>query len=84
MNRLEGKRAVITGGASGLGAATARRFAEEGAAVTLIDLPEKTDRGEGVVADLFGSGAGAWFVAGDVLDAASIREAIDRAAGEMG
>jgi len=84
MNRLKGKRAVITGGASGLGAATARRFAEEGAHVVVIDLPEKADRGESVVAELTASGAGAYFVAGDVLDAASIRAAMDRAAGAMG
>ena len=77
MNRLEGKRAVITGGASGLGAATARRFAEEGAQVVVIDLPEKADRGECVVAELTAAGAGAYFVAGDVLDAASIRAAME-------
>jgi len=41
--RLEGRVAVITGGASGLGRATARRFAEEGADVVLADL--NPDRG---------------------------------------
>ena len=38
--RLEGKRAVITGAASGIGRAMARRFAEEGAAVVAVDLDE--------------------------------------------
>ena len=37
-NRLEGRVAIITGGASGLGRATARRFAEEGADLVLADL----------------------------------------------
>ncbi len=41
MGRLEGKRAIITGGASGLGAATAQRFAGEGALVGVIDLPRE-------------------------------------------
>jgi NAD(P)-dependent dehydrogenase (short-subunit alcohol dehydrogenase family) len=78
--RLEGKRAVITGGASGLGAAIARRFTAEGATVVLIDLPRASERGEALVAE----GSAAHFVAGDVLDANSIRSAIDRAAEAMG
>ena len=36
--RLEGKRAIVTGGASGIGAATAARFGEEGARVMTLDL----------------------------------------------
>lgn len=84
MPRLAGKQAIVTGGASGLGAATARRFAEEGAAVALIDLPHMADRANALVAELRGAGAVAHFVAGDVLDAASIRSAIDDAASAMG
>lgn len=84
MGRLETKRAVITGGASGLGAAIARRFAEEGAAVTLIDLSRVADRANDLVAELQASGAQAHFVVGDVLDVNSIRSAIDDAATAMG
>ena len=38
MNRLDGKVAVITGAASGMGAATARLFASEGARVLVTDM----------------------------------------------
>ena len=69
MDRLSGKRAVITGGSSGLGAAVARRFAEEGAAVAMIDLAHMSDRGNGLVDELRAVGATAHFIIGDVLDA---------------
>jgi NAD(P)-dependent dehydrogenase (short-subunit alcohol dehydrogenase family) len=84
MGRLEGKRAIITGGASGLGAAIAHRFAGEGASVAVIDLPRMAERGIGVADELNAVGVRAWFVPGDVLDVGSIRGAIDRAAVEMG
>lgn len=42
--RLEGKRAIVTGGASGFGAGIARRFAEEGARVIVADLNEDAAR----------------------------------------
>ncbi|MDG1402033.1 MAG: SDR family NAD(P)-dependent oxidoreductase, partial [Candidatus Binatia bacterium] len=40
MSRLQGKKVLITGGASGIGAASARRFVAEGASVALADLQE--------------------------------------------
>ena len=40
MNRFEGKMAVVTGGASGIGAATLRRLANEGAKVVCADIDE--------------------------------------------
>jgi len=44
VDRLEGRVAVITGAGSGIGLATARRFAEEGATVVVADLNEQTGR----------------------------------------
>ncbi len=57
--RLEGKVALITGSASGIGAASARLFAEEGAKVCIADVAEA--RGQQVAADLTESGGDAFF-----------------------
>src|SRR5690349_15600629 len=43
MNRLEGRVAVVTGAASGIGLATARRFTAEGATVVLVDMSDTTE-----------------------------------------
>ncbi|GHA45874.1 short-chain dehydrogenase [Streptomyces tauricus] len=63
-DRFTGRTAVVTGAASGIGAATAERLAEEGAAVVLADLAE--DRGETVAARITKAGGRARFVRADV------------------
>jgi NAD(P)-dependent dehydrogenase (short-subunit alcohol dehydrogenase family) len=75
--RLDGKAAVITGAGSGIGLATARRFAAEGARVVCADLDE--DAGEKAAAE-----AGGLFVAVDVADEEQVRALFDRAAAEYG
>ena len=72
-DRLAGKVALITGGGSGIGAATARRFVEEGAQVVVADL--NVDSAEAIASELGGDTIG---VAIDVVDRASIRTAIER------
>jgi NAD(P)-dependent dehydrogenase (short-subunit alcohol dehydrogenase family) len=72
--RLEGLNTAVTGGASGLGLASARRLVKEGGFVTLIDLP--TSDGERAAAEL---GENAQFVAADVTDAGSFAAALDAA-----
>jgi NAD(P)-dependent dehydrogenase (short-subunit alcohol dehydrogenase family) len=69
--------AVVTGGASGLGEATARALSERGAAVTILDLDDT--RGPALAADL---GGHTTFVRTDVTDEASVQAAIDDATGK--
>jgi NAD(P)-dependent dehydrogenase (short-subunit alcohol dehydrogenase family) len=73
--KIDGISALVTGGASGLGLATARRLLDGGAArVVLLDLAASA--GQRVAADL---GKGARFVAGDITDEASVNAALDAA-----
>jgi NAD(P)-dependent dehydrogenase (short-subunit alcohol dehydrogenase family) len=72
--QVEGSGALVAGGASGLGEATARALAERGARVTVADLNE--DKGNALVGDL---GDGASFVPCDVTDEAQVAAAVERA-----
>lgn len=74
---LQGKVALITGAASGIGAATARRFAASGARVVITDL--RADRIESFATEL-----GGFAVAGDVSDEAHCREAVQAAIDKFG
>lgn len=65
--------AVVTGGASGIGEAAARKLAEVGHAIALVDV--NSERGEAVAAELTGSGAAARFYSCDVADAAAVEAA---------
>jgi NAD(P)-dependent dehydrogenase (short-subunit alcohol dehydrogenase family) len=76
---LEGKVALVTGAASGIGRATAALFAAQGAQVVASDLD--AEAGERAVADLDGS---ALFVAADVREDAAVAALVDRAAQEHG
>ena len=64
MKRFEGKVAVVTGGASGIGAATLRRLASEGASVVCADIDR--EKGAALVEELERSGAEAAFAYCDV------------------
>ena len=64
MSKLQNKVAVITGGASGIGAATAKLFVEEGAKVVLVDLNE--EKGKAFEAELKAQNAEALFVKANI------------------
>jgi 2-hydroxycyclohexanecarboxyl-CoA dehydrogenase len=75
--RLEGRIALVTGGASGIGAATARRLAAEGARVAIADLD--LDGARAVAGEIDGAA-----VEMDVADAASARAGVAAAEAELG
>ncbi len=82
--RMEGKRALVTGGANGLGAATARLLAAHGASVVIADLDRAEEQAASVIADIEGGGGTAHFVPVDVSVPELTFEAVERAAEWMG
>src|SRR5690348_2247194 len=82
MGRLDGKVAVITGAASGMGRATALRFAKEGAAVVVADL--NSQGSELVVSEIAANKGRAVFQRTDVTSEADIKSMIERAVKEYG
>jgi NAD(P)-dependent dehydrogenase (short-subunit alcohol dehydrogenase family) len=77
--RIEGNSALVAGGASGLGEATARALHARGANVVIADLNE--DKGQALAAEL---GDGTQFVRADVTDPDQIQRAVDAAAQQDG
>ena len=80
--RVDGKVAVVTGGAGGIGAATARLLAREGAAVVIGDLLE--EQGRAVEAQIADAGGHALFVPMDVTSENDWRRAIQAAVAAYG
>jgi NAD(P)-dependent dehydrogenase (short-subunit alcohol dehydrogenase family) len=74
--RFEGKVALVTGASSGIGAATARAFGAEGAAVVLADLRE--DAGQQLARGIEAGGGRATFIKTDVTRADDARAMVDR------
>jgi len=82
MGRLNGKIAIVTGAGRGIGRATARRFAAEGAKVAVLSLsPANIDA---VVADIEAAGGAALGVPCDVSDADQIKAAVDKVVAAYG
>ncbi|WP_050626143.1 SDR family NAD(P)-dependent oxidoreductase [Bradyrhizobium viridifuturi] len=80
---LQGKRALVTGGSRGIGAAIARRLAAEGADVA-ITYERSADRAEAVGAEIRKQGRRALALRADSADASAVRGAVNAAAREFG
>ncbi|WP_414838033.1 SDR family NAD(P)-dependent oxidoreductase [Candidatus Nanosalina sp. VS9-1] len=76
MERFEDKTVIVTGGSSGIGKAISRRFAEEGAAVTVFDISEE---GEEIAEDI-----GCDYIECDVSSWEQVQEAVDKVAEKHG
>jgi NAD(P)-dependent dehydrogenase (short-subunit alcohol dehydrogenase family) len=82
MGSLTGKCALITGGASGIGRATALLFAREGAAVSVVDLDEAG--GQAIAHQIVDEGGRAIFLRCDVSLAADCQRAVQQTVDEWG
>ncbi|RCV90183.1 SDR family NAD(P)-dependent oxidoreductase [Billgrantia montanilacus] len=83
MQRLSGKVALVTGGSRGIGAAIARRLAEEGAAVVMTYVNGEA-QAQSVVDGIVSTGGQATAVRADNRDAAALEAAVERTVAELG
>jgi NAD(P)-dependent dehydrogenase (short-subunit alcohol dehydrogenase family) len=82
MDRLKGKVALVTGGASGIGERTCRLFAEEGARVVIADINEEA--GRKLADDILNSGAEASFIKMDISYEEDWEKTIEQIIGRYG
>lgn len=82
MSELNGKVAVVTGAARGIGAGIARRLADDGARVVVADLSE--DAAAATAAEIVAAGGEATGFGSDVSDEASVASTVERIAAEWG
>jgi len=79
---LNDKVAIITGGANGLGKATAIKFSEHGAKVVIVDINEEA--GEQVVSELKGNGGVASFVKTDISKSVEVQKMVNGVVADFG
>jgi NAD(P)-dependent dehydrogenase (short-subunit alcohol dehydrogenase family) len=79
---LQGRTVLVTGGASGIGEAIVRNFADQGAKVGFVDIAEEL--GDGLADELREQGAEVLFVPCDLKDVEALRTAVARVTDELG
>lgn len=82
--KLEGKKALITGGDSGIGAASALLFAREGADSTIVYLPEEEKDAQATKKEIEELGAKCHLIARDLTKKENCQEVVDFALEKMG
>src|ERR1700757_3181438 len=82
MSRLAGKVAIVTGGAGGIGSATARELAREGAAVAVVDIDEAN--AAGVADEIRQTGGRAIAVGGDLAEEHTAGDVVKSPVAEFG
>lgn len=82
-NKLQGKRALITGGDSGIGAATAVLFAKEGAISTIAYLPDEEQDAQDTKKQVEDLGGTCYLFPTDLVEKANCQKAVDFALGKM-
>lgn len=82
--RLEGRRALITGGDSGIGRAVAIAFAREGADVAIVHMPEEQEDADDTLEHVRDAGRTGVSLAGDVRDEGFATDVVSRARSELG
>lgn len=82
--KLQGRKALITGGDSGIGRAAAIAYAREGADVAISYLPAEQPDADEVVKYIEGAGRKAVAIPGDIRDEGFCKSLVEKAAGELG